>query len=197
MADDYFKGKTAFVTGAATKRGMGRAIALRLAATGANVAILDKFAAPKTNYPGDEGWQGLNEEVEEIRAFGVEGLALTADVSSSNECNDAVAKVLDRFGRIDILVHSAAIRGPVDVPVINFSEEDWRAQIDVNLTGTFFVSKPVVRHMVQRGGPGKIILISSLGGKLGSGGNAAYSASKWGVLGFTKSLALEARVAPD
>lgn len=191
MADDYFKGKVAFVTGAGTKRGMGRAIALRLAAAGANVAILDKFAVPRTNYPGDELWRGLDEEIEEIRSFGVEGLALTADVSSSSDCREATAMVLERFGRIDIFVHSAAIRGPVNVPVIDFSEEDWKAQIDVNLTGTFFISKPVVQHMVKRGGPGKIILVSSLGAKMGAPGNAAYTASKWGVLGFTKSLALE------
>ena len=191
MADDYFKGKIAFVTGAATKRGMGRAIALRLAAAGANVAILDKYAKPWTNFPGDAGWGGLEEELEEIRAFGVEGLALPGDVSSSADCKEATAKVLEKFARIDIFVHSAAIRGPVNVPVTDFSEEDWRAQMDVNLTGTFLISKPVVQHMVKRGGPGKIILISSLGAKMGAPGNAAYTASKWGVLGFTKSLALE------
>jgi NAD(P)-dependent dehydrogenase (short-subunit alcohol dehydrogenase family) len=191
VADDYFKGKIAFVTGAATKRGMGRAIALRLAAAGANVAILDKYAKPWTNFPGDAGWGGLEEELEEIRAFGVEGLALSADVSSSADCKEATAKVLEKFARIDIFVHSAAIRGPVNVPVTDFSEEDWRAQMDVNLTGTFLISKPVVQHMVKRGGPGKIILISSLGAKMGAPGNAAYTASKWGVLGFTKSLALE------
>jgi NAD(P)-dependent dehydrogenase (short-subunit alcohol dehydrogenase family) len=191
MADDYFKGKIGFVTGAGAKRGMGRSIALRLAAAGANVAILDKYARPKTNFPGDAEWRGLEEEIEEISAFGVEGLAIAADVSSSADCKEATAKVLEKFGRIDLFVHSAAIRGPVNVPVIDFSEEDWKAQMDINLTGTFYISKPVVRHMVKRGGPGKIILISSLGAKMGAPGNAAYTASKWGVLGFTKSLALE------
>lgn len=190
MAEDSFKGKKAFVTGAATKRGMGRAIALRLAAAGADVAILDKYASPKIFVAEDEGWRGLEEEVGEIKALGVDGIALTADISSSKECNEATRKVLDKFGRIDILVHSAAIRGPVNVPVIDYTEEDWQAQMDVNLTGTFFISKPVVQHMVKRGGPGKIILISSVAAKIGVAGNAAYAASKWGVLGFTKSLAL-------
>jgi NAD(P)-dependent dehydrogenase (short-subunit alcohol dehydrogenase family) len=190
-ADDQFRGKIAFVTGAAAKRGMGRAIALRLAEAGAHVAILDKYSRPKTNFPGDAEWRGLDEEVEEIKALGVEGLALVADVSSSADCKAATAKVLDKFGRIDLFVHSAAIRGPVNVPVVDFSEDDWRAQMDVNLTGTFFISQPVVQYMVKRGGPGKIILISSLGAKMGAPGNAAYTASKWGVLGFTKSLALE------
>jgi NAD(P)-dependent dehydrogenase (short-subunit alcohol dehydrogenase family) len=191
MADDYFKGKIAFVTGAAAKMGMGRAIALRLAAAGANVAILDKHMKHTSNFPGSETWGGMEEELTEIKAFGVDGLAIAADVSSSADCRDATAKVLEKFGRIDLFVHSAAIRGPVNVPVIDLSDEDWRAQMDVNLTGTFYISQPVVQHMVKRGGPGKIILISSLGAKVGAPGNAAYTASKWGVLGFTKSLALE------
>jgi NAD(P)-dependent dehydrogenase (short-subunit alcohol dehydrogenase family) len=136
----------------------------------------------------------MEEELEEIKACGVEGLVLVADVSKSEDCKAATAKVLEKFGRIDFFIHSAAIRGPVNVPVVDYSDEDWKAQMDVNLTGTFFISKPVVQHMVKRGGPGKIILISSLGAKMGAPGNAAYTASKWGVLGYTKSLALE--VAP-
>jgi meso-butanediol dehydrogenase/(S,S)-butanediol dehydrogenase/diacetyl reductase len=191
MAIDDLKGKVAFVTGAATKRGMGRAIALRLAEAGADVAILDKFATPRSNIGGDEGWGGLDEEVKEIKAVGRESMALTVDVSNSKECNEAVQKVLDRLGRIDIFIHCAAIRGPVGVPVVDLSEEDWKALIDVNLNGTFNISKPIAKHMIDRGGTGKIVLISSLGAKNGMGGNAGYSASKWGVLGFTQSLALE------
>jgi NAD(P)-dependent dehydrogenase (short-subunit alcohol dehydrogenase family) len=191
MALDDFKGKVAFVTGASTKRGMGRAIALRLASAGADVAILDKYPAPKSLFPGDKGWRGLEEEVEEIKALGREALALTTDISNSSECNEAVKKAIEKFGRIDIFVHSAATRGPVDVPVVDSQEEDWRMLIDVNLTGTFLITKPVTQHMVQRGGPGKMVLISSVAAKIGVAGNAGYVASKWGVLGFTKSLALE------
>jgi len=191
MTEELHKGKVAFITGAATKRGMGRAIALRLAAAGADVAVVDKYAAPRSLFAGDEEWRGLEEEVEEIKALGREGLALTADISSSQECNEAVRKILDKFGRIDIFVHCVGIRGPVNVPVIEYTEEDWKAVMDVNLSGTFFISKPVVQHMVERGVPGKIILISSAAAKMGLAGNAAYTASKWGVLGFTKSLALE------
>lgn len=191
MSEKTHKGKIALVTGAGTRRGMGRSIALRLAQAGADVAILDKFAAPRSNYPGDENWGGLAEEVKEIEQFGVKGLALTADISNSADCRDAVKKVLDTFGRIDIFVHSAAIRGPVNVPVVDYTEEDWRAQMDVNLSGTFYITKPVAQHMVSRGGPGKIVLISSSAAKIGVPNNAAYAASKWGCLGFTKSLALE------
>ena len=106
MVDDGIKGKIAFVTGAATKMGMGRAIALRLAGAGSHVAILDKYAKPKTNFPGDAGWGGLEEELKEIKAFGVEGLAIEADVASSKDCKEATAKVLEKFGRIDLFVDS-------------------------------------------------------------------------------------------
>ncbi len=190
MKNDY-EGKVALVTGASTKRGMGRAVALRLAAAGADVAILDKYPAPRSLFPGDEGWRGLDEEVEEIEALGRKGLALITDICNSNACNEAVQRILDKFGRIDFFVHSAATRGPVNIPVVDTEEEVWKTLIDVNLTGTFLMTQPVARHMVQRGGPGKMVLISSVAAKIGVAGNAGYTASKWGVLGFTKSLALE------
>ncbi|MBI5445473.1 MAG: SDR family oxidoreductase [Deltaproteobacteria bacterium] len=191
MADAGYEGKVALVTGAGAKRGMGRAIALRLGAAGAKVAILDKFAAPRSNFPGDEGWGGLEEELGELGALGAEAIALTADINESTGCAEAVRKIVDRFGRLDLLVHCAAIRGPVGVPVVDFTEADWRALMDVNLTGTFLISKPVAQHMVARGGGGKMVLISSVGGKVGAPGNAAYTASKWGVIGYVQSLALE------
>jgi NAD(P)-dependent dehydrogenase (short-subunit alcohol dehydrogenase family) len=191
VAAESYKGKVALVTGAATKRGMGRAIALRLARAGADVSIIDKYASPSSNYPGDEGWRGLEEEIEEIKACGVNALSLTVDITKGNGCNEAVARVVEQLGKIDIFVHAAGIRGPVGVPVIDFTEEDWKEQIDVNLTGSFLISKPVARHMVGRGGPGKMILIGSVASKEGVAGGSGYAASKWGVLGLTKSLALE------
>lgn len=191
MAISHFSGKVVFVTGAASKRGMGHAIALRLAAGGADVAIVDKYPAPRSLFTGDEGWRGLEEEVEEIKAIGREAFALTADVSNAQEANEAVKKILEKFGKIDIFVHCAAIRGPVNIPVVDITEEDWRRVIDVNLTGTFIISKQVAQHMMERGGHGKMVLISSVAGKIGVAGTAAYVASKWGIIGFTQSLALE------
>jgi NAD(P)-dependent dehydrogenase (short-subunit alcohol dehydrogenase family) len=191
MAIRPFGGKIALVTGAASKRGMGHAIALRLAVGGADVAILDKNPAPRSLFTGDEGWRGLEEVVEEIKGLDQEALALTADVSRSEEAIQAVEKVLKKFGRIDIFVHCAAIRGTVNIPVVDTTEEDWRKVIDVNLTGTFIISKQVARHMIKRGGPGKMVLLSSVAGKIGVAGTAPYVASKWGILGFTQSLALE------
>jgi 3-oxoacyl-[acyl-carrier protein] reductase len=191
MSEMEHMGKAAFVTGAGSKRGMGHAIALRLAGQGANIIVVDKYAAPKSFFPGDEGWRGLHEEVEEIKALGREALALTADINNSKEANEGVEKALKKFGRIDLFVHCAAIRGPVDVPVVDLSEEDWRRVVDVNLNGVFIISKPIAQHMIKRGGGGKMVHIASVASKMGVAGSAAYAASKWGVLGFVQSLALE------
>ena len=184
-------GKVALVTGAAGKRGMGHAIALRLAGEGANVALVDKGSAPQSLFPGDEGWGGLDTVVAEIESLGRKALALVADVSSSQEVDAAVAKALERFGKIDILVHCAAIRGPVATPILDLAEGDWKKVLDINLNGSFFIAKGVAKSMVARGEGGKIVLIASMGGVKGMPGSAAYSVSKFGVIGLVKSLALE------
>jgi 3-oxoacyl-[acyl-carrier protein] reductase len=185
------EGKVAMVTGAASKRGMGHAIALRLAKEGADVVIADKFLAPKSMFPGDEGWGGLDEIVKEIEALGRKALAVTLDINVSKEIDATMDKVLKKFGKIDILVHAAAIRGPVGVPVVELSEKDIRAIIDVDLVGSFLICKAAARDMVKRGKGGKIVIFCSLAGTHGVPGSAAYSAAKYGTIGLTKSLALE------
>jgi NAD(P)-dependent dehydrogenase (short-subunit alcohol dehydrogenase family) len=124
-------GKTALVTGAASKRSMGRAVVVRLAKEGADVAILDKYAAPKSIWPGEGSWGGLNAVLEEIEAEGRKGMMLVADVSSSKDVDSAVEKALAKFGKIDILVHCGGIRGAMTTPVVDLSENDWRAIIDI------------------------------------------------------------------
>jgi NAD(P)-dependent dehydrogenase (short-subunit alcohol dehydrogenase family) len=185
------KDKVAFITGAASKRGMGRAIALRLAGEGADIVVVDKFAAPQSRFPGDEGWEGLNTVVAEVKSLGKEALAIVADTNQSKEVETAVAKALERFGKIDILVHCAAIRGPVTTPIIDLAEEDWRRVLDINLTGSFLISKAIAKTMVSKGKGGKIVLVASLGGVKGMPGSAGYCASKFGVIGLVKTLALE------
>jgi len=185
------KDKVALVTGAASKKGMGRAIALRLAREGADVVIVDKIAAPKSLWPGDEGWGGLDDEVAEIKALGRESMAMVSDISNSKDIDTIVAKTLDKFGKIDILVHCAAIRGSVTTPLIDIDEKDWRAMMDVNLTGSFLLVKAVGKHMVARGEGGKMVLLASLAGTQGVPGSGSYSISKWGVIGLVKNLALE------
>jgi meso-butanediol dehydrogenase/(S,S)-butanediol dehydrogenase/diacetyl reductase len=185
------KGKVAMITGAGSKRGMGRAIALRLAKEGANVVITDKYEAPKSMFPGDETWGGLTEEANEIKALGRDALAMTMDISSSQDIDNAVARTMAKFGRIDIFVHAAAIRGPVGVNLIDLSEKDIRAIIDVDLTASFLVCKAIAKTMVAGGSGGKIVIICSGAGTKGVPGSAAYGAAKAGCISLTKSMALE------
>ncbi len=184
-------GKVAMVTGAASKRGMGHAVAVRLAREGADVVVLDKFAAPKSIWPGDEGWGGLDEVVKEVKAQGREALAVVADVTSSKAVDEAVAKALKKFGKIDILVHCGGIRGSMTTPIIDLSEEEWRAIIDINLTGSFLISKAVAKTMIPNGEGKKIVLIGSKAATQGYAGSSGYCASKHGVLGMGRTLAAE------
>jgi NAD(P)-dependent dehydrogenase (short-subunit alcohol dehydrogenase family) len=187
----YLDDKVALITGAASKRGMGRAIAIKLAKEGADVAVLDKFVAPKSIWPGDEGWAGLNAVVEEIKAQGRRGLALVADVCSGAEVDAAVAETLDKFRKIDILVHCGGIRGSMTTPITELSEAEWRAIIDINLTGSFLIAKAVAKTMVKNGQGKKIVLIGSKAATQGYAGSSGYCASKHGVLGLGRTLAAE------
>jgi NAD(P)-dependent dehydrogenase (short-subunit alcohol dehydrogenase family) len=185
------KGKVALITGVAAKRGMGHGVALGLAGEGADVVVVDKYAVPRTLFSGDEGWGGLNEVVAKVESLGSKGLAIVADISNSQEVDASVTKAIERFGKIDILVHCAAIRGPMTTPLVKLSEGEWKTVLDVNLNGTFYISTTVAKNMVARGEGGKIVLISSLAGNRGVPGSGAYCVSKWGVLGLVKTLALE------
>ena len=185
------EGRVALITGAASKRGMGHAIAIRLAKEGADVVVMDKFAAPKSIWPGDEGWGGLDEVVKEIEAQGKKGLAIVADVSNGKEVDRAVAKSLEKFGKIDILVHCGGIRGSMTTPITELSEEEWSTIIDVNLTGSFLISKAVAKTMVPDGEGKKIVLIGSKAATQGYAGSAGYCATKHGILGLGKTLAME------
>jgi NAD(P)-dependent dehydrogenase (short-subunit alcohol dehydrogenase family) len=184
-------GKVAFVTGAAAKRGMGRAVALRLAKEGADVVVNDKFANPQSAWVGDEGWNGLADVVKEIEALGRKGLAVLAGVESMKEVDAAVKATIDKFGQIDILINCAGIRGPVGVSIVDGDEKDWQQMFDVNSIGTMVVSKVVGREMIRRNQGGKIVHIASAAGKLPCPGSAAYAASKWAVIGITQALAME------
>lgn len=190
MGNDI-KGKVAFVTGAASKRGMGHAVAVRLAQEGADVAVFDQFAAPKSAFGGDESWRGLDEVVQEIEACGQKGLALTGNIASTNDVETAVDATIKQFGNIDILVHCAGIRGPVGVPVVEGDDTQWRNMFDINLLGVFIISKAVAKHMIEAKKGGKIVHVASVAGRVGAPGSAAYAASKWGTIGLVQSLALE------
>lgn len=185
------KGKVAMITGVAAKRSMGHAVAVQLAEDGADLAIVDKFAVPKSIWPGDEAWRGLEEIVEEIKAKGQEALAIVADTSVSSEVDRVVAETLKKYGKIDILVHCVGVRGPIPVPVVDLDESTWRMLLDVNLTGAFLISKAVAKTMIPNGAGRKIVHVSSVAGRQAFPGGAGYSASKHGLLGLVKTLAVE------
>jgi len=185
------EGRVALITGAASKRGMGHAVAVRLAAEGADVIVLDKYAAPKSIWPGDEGWGGLDSVVEEVKSLGREALAVVADISDGKAVDDAVAAALKKFGKIDILVHCGGIRGSMTTPIIELAEDEWQSILDINLTGSFLISRAVARTMVPDGEGKKIVLIGSMAALKGYAGSAGYCASKHGILGLGRTLAAE------
>jgi NAD(P)-dependent dehydrogenase (short-subunit alcohol dehydrogenase family) len=183
-------GKVALVTGAGGERGFGRAIANRLADEGADVAINDIAGNPYG--PGAGEWGGLSAVASEIAAKGRRAIPVLADVSDSSAVDDMVREVVDLFGRIDIFVANAGSRpGPDRVPVVDLPEEAFDEVLRVNLRGTFLCCRAVGRHMIERGDGGKVVIISSTAGKRGLPRYAAYTASKFGLVGFTQSFAHE------
>lgn len=179
-------GKVAIVTGAGGKAGIGRGIATRLSAEGAAIAVCD------LNNNGAPGWGGLPAVVDEINSSGGRAIGLTGSVADSDDVDAIVEGAISEFGQVDILVNNAGAPAGADrVNVVDLEEDVWDLVLGVNLKGTFLMSKAVSRHMIQRGGGGKIINMSSVSGKVGSARFAAYCSSKFGIIGFTQSLAKE------
>jgi NAD(P)-dependent dehydrogenase (short-subunit alcohol dehydrogenase family) len=185
------KGKVAIVTGAGRKLGIGRAIALRLAQEGADVAVAD-ICREFEEFP-DYGlgmWDGLKSTADEVSALGVRGLPLKVDVTDSQAVDEMVAQTMDAFGRIDILVNNAG--GVVAPMVVLWMEETaWNKTLAINATGAFLCSQRVARTMIARREGGKIINIASIAGKGRSPALAAYCAAKAAVLALTRVLAYE------
>jgi 3-oxoacyl-(acyl-carrier-protein) reductase len=169
------KGKVALVTGAS--RGIGRAIAIELARRGAAVAI--NFRADAVQ---------ADAVAKEIEALGGECLLAQGDVSKKEEAHRIVQEVLDKWQRLDILVNNAGIMR--DRSMRKMTEDDWTEVISVNLNGTFYCTSAAVPAMMNQKF-GRIINISSVVGQSGAFGQANYSASKGGIIAFTKTLALE------
>ncbi len=188
------KGKVAMVTGAARKKGLGRAIAIRLAEEGADVIIQSRYRTPE-QYPDwekEEGWKGLDSLVREIEALGRKALAVTGNVAVKEEVGQMVDRAIDRLGHVDILVNNAAFRSIKDMhPLLELPEDLWDSYLAVNLSGTLLVSKEVAKHMKERGQGGKIINISSQAGKKAIKNYAHYCVSKQGLIGLSQVMALE------
>ena len=181
------QGKSAIVTGAA--HGIGRAIAVALANAGADVMGIDicKQASPVTIYtpatPAD-----LEETGRLVKAQNRKFIGVQADIRDMDALKKAAAQAEKEFGKIDILIANAAIQAYS--PLAEMNDNQWKDVIDVNLNGTFNTIRSVVNYMIPRK-TGRIIIISSGQGKHGFKEASSYSASKWGVLGLMKSLALE------
>lgn len=168
-------GKTALVTGAS--RGIGRAIALRLAKDGANVAVIYAGSADKAEAV-----------VNEITALGVNAKAYRCNVADSAAVNETVKAVTNDLGKIDILVNNAGITR--DGLMLRMKDEDFNAVLDTNLKGAFNMIRACYSGFIRKKS-GRIINISSVSGIMGNAGQANYSASKAGVIGLTKSVARE------
>ncbi|WP_101758064.1 SDR family NAD(P)-dependent oxidoreductase [Oceanicoccus sp. KOV_DT_Chl] len=187
-------GKVALITGAARYRGLGRAIALRLAADGADIVICGRNKSPDT-FPAPEqamGWLGLPSLVAEIEAQGGKAKAIYCDVTSKDEVIAMIASVRDEFGRLDVIVNNAGDASNAGVsPIFETDEAVWNKTIDININGVFLVSKYGGRYMLECGAGGSIVMIASLAGRVGLADYGAYCASKFAVVGFTQQLALE------
>lgn len=168
-------GRVALVTGGS--RGIGRAIALKLASLGAKVAV---------NYHTNEA--AAQEVIKEIASQGGEAIALQGDVGDADQVGDLVKKTLEAFGRLDILVNNAGITK--DTLLARMKESDWDLVIDTNLKGAYHCTKAALRPMLKQH-YGRIVNITSVSGLVGQFGQANYSASKAGLVGFTKAVAKE------
>jgi len=169
------KGKTAIVTGSG--RGLGKAIALKLAQMGANIVLNDIAAS-----------DAVDATAEEFKAEGYNVVVTKGDVRNFEDVKAMVKTAVDTFGSVDILVNNAGITK--DKPMAMMAEEDWDDVLDINLKGAFFCTKAASKVMIKQRS-GKIINIASVAGVMGNPGQANYSASKAGLIGLTKSTAKE------
>lgn len=186
------KGKTAVITGSGRRKGLGEAIARRLAEEGAAIVISD-LGAPRDKATAREHI-GSTDEMEaiaaEIRGLGVAVSTFVADVRNLSAMEDLAGHAVKAHGSLDIWVNNAGI-GYIMKPLLDVTEEDWRAVIDVNLTGCFFGLKAAARRMIDAKRGGRIINIASQAAKSGFPHAQAYTSSKHGLVGLVRSASIE------
>ena len=188
------EGKTALITGAGGMRGVGRASALKLASQGADIAITDVRRDATDLPPGEVRveWRGIQSVAEEVEALGRRCFPVYCDLGEDQQIERLVDEVQDHFGRIDILVNNArAVIGRDKTPVTELSKDVWDHFLAINTTAVFLCTKLVGQKMVERGEGGRIVNIASNAAKQASAMGAAYSASKFAVLGLTQASALD------
>lgn len=166
-----FENRVAIVTGGAS--GIGEATARRIAAEGGRVALFDADAANLERVAGEIG-----------------ATAHTVDISDEQSVKDAIAQVVAQAGRLDIVVNSAGVVGPTSTKIVDFKSADFERVLQINLFGSFYITKYAIPHMLEHG-YGRILLIASIAGKEGNPGMIGYSASKAGVIGLVKAIGKE------
>jgi NAD(P)-dependent dehydrogenase (short-subunit alcohol dehydrogenase family) len=188
------EGKVALITGAGGMRGVGRATALKLASQGAQVAITDVRRPADDLPPGEvrSEWQSIDSVADEVRNLGGTALPVYADLSNADEIEGLVAETVSHYGRLDIVVNNArAIIGRDKVPVTELEEDVWQHFLAINTTAVFLCTKYAGREMVRLGNGGRVVNIASNAGKQASADGAAYSASKFAVIGLTQASAMD------
>lgn len=187
-------GMVVWVTGAGRKRGIGRAIALRLAQDGADVLVTAIKRDP-SSFPAHEqaeGWRGAESVADEIRAMGRNALAFDCDVTKPDQVGACVAEGQRVLGPLTGLVNNAGVASEAAAaPIVDMPDELWYSTIDVNLNGIYHTCKAAARAMLAHGQPAAIVNISSLAGRFGFANFGGYCASKFGVIGLTQQLSLE------
>ena len=187
-------GKVALVTGAGGMRGVGRATVMKLAGLGADIALTDVQRETEDLPPAEvrTAWRGIDAVSEEIASEGRQAFPVYCDLGDSGQIERMVEQVMDRYGRIDILVNNArAIIGRDKVSVTELEEEVWEHFLRINTTAPYLLTKEVGRRMIEAGNGGRIINIASNASKQASATGAAYSASKFAVIGLTQASALD------
>lgn len=186
------KGKVAIVTGSGRPKGLGEAMARRLAAEGCRVVVSDIGAARGKEMPADAigSSSEMDEIVASIRAAGGEAIGVTCDVLEEAQVEALVARAVAQYGRLDIMVNNAGI-GYLMKPIVETEQASWDAVLGVNLRGVFFGIKHAARQMIRQGSGGRIISIGSQASKSGFPFAAAYVSSKHGVVGITRTAAIE------
>ena len=188
------EGKVALVTGAGGMRGVGRATALKLAGLGADLALSDVHREAEDLPPAEvrHAWRGLDAVADEVQAAGRRAFPVYCDLGDAAQIERLVEQVMAHYGRIDILVNNArAIIGRDKVPVTELEREVWDHFLNINTTAPFLLTKETGRRMIEAGRGGRIINIASNASKQASATGAAYSASKFALLGLTQASALD------
>lgn len=183
-------GRIAIVTGSSRPGGIGRAICVRLAELGAAVVVCDLGPRQPARSDAVATTPAIADTVAQLEGLGAQALGLTCDVTRPGDLRDLIDATVARFGRLDIFVNNAGV-ALATVPIVDVEESELQVTLDVNLKGVFLGTQAAARQMIKQGHGGRIINIASQAGKSGWPNLAAYSATKFGVIGLTQSAAKE------